>query len=156
MKGIYQMKTLSIGLRTVGAAAVAASALAVAGTGVASASSAAAPVLCTHLNGTAKTDKATLKGCTATATGGTGTITHFYPTGGSVAWANGTSTVYSGHPVAVGARKCANDAMEINIKGKVTSSTNSAIPQGAPVWMAVCLNPFTGGITSAKGTVVTF
>ena len=132
--------------------AVSLSTLAFAGT--ASAASPLSAVTCTHLVGSATSLTATLSGCSAT-TGGSGTISSFVPTGGNVAWSDGTSTDYTATDTT-GGTACPSTTTQFNIKGSVSSSTNKSIPVGAVVKMTVCANPSTGKLKNAKGTRVKF
>ena len=121
--------------------------------GSASALTPLAPVTCTHLVGSASTDTATLTGCTG-ATGGSGAISSFIPTGGNVTWSNGTTTDYTDNPTT-GGTACPSTTIQYNLVGSVTSSTNTSIPVGAVVKMKVCLHS-SGKIKNASGTLVKF
>ena len=122
--------------------------------GTASAVTPLSAVTCSHLVGSANTLTATLSGCTG-ATGGSGAISSFVPTGGDVTWSNGTTTDYTA-TATNGGTKCPSNATEFNIKGTVSSSTNTHIPVGAVVKMKVCSTASTGKLKNAPGTLVKF
>jgi hypothetical protein len=122
--------------------------------GTASAATPLSAVTCSHLKGSIITDTATLSGCSA-ATGGSGSISSFVPTGANVTWSNGTTTGYTSTYTSSGT-KCPSSAFEVNIKGTVSSSTNTSIPVGAVVKMKVCDYTTSGKSKSATGTVVNF
>jgi hypothetical protein len=128
-------------------------------TGTASAateqSSATPPAVCRHLSGSASTLTASLTDCTATVTGGSGSIAHFEPKGGIITWRNGTTTTYRDRFTNSGTL-CPAPTVEFDIRGSVTGGTNTAIPAGAPVRMVVCSNGTTGALTNATGTTVKF
>jgi hypothetical protein len=111
-------------------------------------------VVCKHLRANPKTLIGALGGCTLAATGGTGKLSSFVPNGGTVAWANGTTTTYTSTPTYSGSL-CPASTHEFNIKGSVTSSTNLTIPVGAPIKMTVCLTGNTK-VVNAAHTRVTF
>ena len=121
--------------------------------GTASALTPLSAVTCSHLVGSASTATATLSGCSA-ATGGSGAISSFEPIGGKVKWSNGTKTRYTS-TFTNGGTACPSTTTEYNIKGTVSSSTNTSIPVGAVVKMKVCLHS-SGKIKNAKGTFVKF
>ena len=87
------------GFRRVLAAVVVAATV---GLPAASASASATPavsgVTCKKLVGSPVALTGTLSGCTSSATGGSGAISNFLPTGGSVVWANSTTTDYTAVP----------------------------------------------------------
>jgi hypothetical protein len=122
--------------------------------GPASVATPSSAVTCNHLKGSIVTDTATLSGCSA-ATGGSGSISSFVPTGGNIAWSNGTTTDYTSTYTNSGT-KCPSTAFEVNIKGTVSSSTNTSIPVGAVVKMKMCDYTSSGKSKSATGTVVKF
>jgi hypothetical protein len=122
--------------------------------GKASAATPLSAVTCSHLKGSIITDTATLSGCSGT-TGGSGSVSSFVPTGGDVTWSNGTTTDYTS-TYANSGTKCPSTAFEVNIKGTVSSSTNTSIPVGAVVKMKVCDYASSGKSKSATGTVVKF
>jgi len=122
--------------------------------GTASAATPLSAVTCSHLKGSIITDTATLSGCSA-GTGESGSISSFVPTGGNVTWSNGTTTDYTSTYKNSG-NKCPSTAFEVNIKGTVSSSTNSSIPVGAAVKMSVCDYTNSGKSKNATGSVVKF
>jgi hypothetical protein len=122
--------------------------------GTASAVAPSSAVTCSHLKGSIITDTATLSGCSA-VTGGSGSISSFVPTGGNVTWSNGSTTGYTSTYASSGT-KCPSGAFEVNIKGTVSSTTNTSIPVGAVVKMKVCDYTTSGKSKSATGTVVNF
>jgi hypothetical protein len=119
--------------------------------GQASAAPTTKGVLCRYLVGDPVADTARLTGC-STPTGGSGTIASFVPGGGKVTWKNRTTTTYTS-TFTPGGTACPPTALEFNIAGKVTKSTNRSIPKGSPVRMTVCL---TSKLTNGRGTVVRF
>ena len=128
---------------------------AMAGVGSASAatdSSARPTVVCRHLKGNPTTDTGVLGGCTSAATGGTGKLSSFLPSGATVAWANGTTTTYTSTYTMSGSL-CPTGSLEYNVKGSVTSGTNGSIAVGAPVRMTVC---YVTRLINAPSTRVTF
>ncbi|MGO9344407.1 MAG: hypothetical protein ACLP6E_18120 [Acidimicrobiales bacterium] len=148
MQTVRGIKVLTAGGLLLSAVAT----LALAGT--ASASTPASAVACTHLVGNASTLTANLSGCSA-GTGRSGSITSFVPSGGDVTWSNGTTTDYTASYTNSGTL-CPAGTEEFNIKGTVSSSTNSSIPVGAVVKMKICSNPTTGKLKNASGTTLKF
>jgi hypothetical protein len=122
--------------------------------GTASAATPLSAVTCTHLKGSSSTDTANLSGCSA-ATGGSGAIMSFVPAGGDITWSNGTTTDYTDTATNSGTL-CPSSSAEFNIKGTVSSSTNTSIAVGAVVKMKVCANQTNGKLKNAAGTIVKF
>ena len=122
--------------------------------GTASAVTPLSTVTCSHLAGSAISSTATLTDCSA-HTGGSGTISRFGYTNSKVTWSNGTKTRYKVTSHTTGGTKCPSNTTEINVKGTVSSSTNTAIPVGAVVKMTLCLHN-SGTVKNASGTVVQF
>jgi hypothetical protein len=119
----------------------------------------ASTVSCKKLTGSAIADTATMSGCTSSATGGSGAISNFLPTGGHVVWANSTTTDYTTTPLVGGTgtgHPCAATSLEIDLKGKVTASTNPAILVGSTVKMDVCLNARGTKITKKPASTIKF
>jgi hypothetical protein len=122
--------------------------------GTASALTPLSAVTCTHLVGNGNTDTGTLSGCSSPMDG-SGAISSFTPSGGDVAWSNGTATDYTATDTN-GGTACPSTTTEFNIKGTVSSSSNSSIPVGAVVKMTVCGKASTGKLKNAAGTHVKF
>ncbi len=124
--------------------------------GPASAAPAVGGVTCSKLVGSPTKLTGTLSGCTASATGGSGKLSHFVPTGAKIAWKNGTSTTYSTTPkVTEGdhdAKPCPSTSHEYELKGKVTASTNHAVTVGSAVSFEVCVT--TSSIVNEPGSTI--
>jgi hypothetical protein len=114
-----------------------------------------ATVTCTKLVGTTQLATANLTHCTAGATGGSGSVANFTLHSGDVAWANGTTTSYSG-TATQGGKTCPPTAKEYKVSATVTSSTNASIPTGAAVKMKVCFDSQNLEARNVKNTVVSF
>ena len=118
-------------------------------------SAAQVTVACTHVSGDPETLVGSLSGCTMGATGGKGKLSDFRPSGGKVAWANGTKTTYTSTITESGTLCPSTSLDEFNVKGSVKSSTNAAIPVGAKVKMTLCVASATK-MANAPGTRATF
>lgn len=117
--------------------------------------SASTLVVCHKLVGTAANSTATVSGCPAGSTGGTGAISNFAPTGGNVTWANGTTTNFTASYTVL-PTGCPSGSALFVITGSVSSSTNSATPVGQTVKMKICDNETSGVLKNKKGTTVKF
>lgn len=134
---------------------------AVAVLGIAGQASAASPdhatVKCRTLAGNAGTGTATISNCTASTSGGSGSLSSFVPAGGDVAWANGTTTDYTSTVQPQNTTfPCPSGTSQFNLKGSVTSSTNASVPVGATVKMVVCFNMSNEDLTNAPGSKIKF
>ncbi len=112
-------------------------------------------VTCTKIVGQTQLKTASLTGCTAAATGGTGAVANYALTGGDVTWANGTTTEYTATATRHGT-DCPSVSEEFKIAGSVTSSTNPSIAAGSVVKMKVCFDPGNDEARTSKGTTIKF
>jgi hypothetical protein len=100
------------------------------------------PLTCTKLVASPTALTGTVSGCTVAVSGGSGKLSHFLPSGGQIAWKNGTSTTYKS--TASGESDtdhtpCPAGSSEVEVRGSVTASTNSHLPKGDPVTFEVCV-----------------
>jgi hypothetical protein len=118
---------------------------------------AARSVTCRKLVGSPVADTASLSRCTSSATGGSGAISNFLPTGGHVVWANKTTTDYSTTSTGetdTDSKPCPATTNEFELSGHVTASTNAALPVGSVVKMEVCVS--SKKITKEPATLIKF
>ncbi|HEY1737498.1 MAG TPA: hypothetical protein VGI86_02240 [Acidimicrobiia bacterium] len=136
--------------------AVAVPLICVAGLGVGAANAASTGSQCNTLTGSKSSTTAKLGGC-AGQTGGSGKIMNFAypPKGGTVHWANGTTSTFKVSVSDQGPGTCPAKSFKIVLQGSVTASTNKSVKKGAAVAMSLCAAN-SGAIKNAAGTKVKF
>jgi hypothetical protein len=149
---------LSLPVRLLGIAALTAAPL-VGTMALVSPAGAATPTTCTTLVAKVSSERATLKGCTASTTGGSGVLSKDKGVKKTdlVTWANGGTTTFKVSTSEPPTDKCPSGKLEDQLNSKVLASTGAASGVTGKVSVSFCFpKSAKGKVTLLPGTVWKF
>jgi hypothetical protein len=128
--------------------------------GLSSLAGAASPTTCSGVVGKVQGDHATLSGCTAATTGGSGVLASDPSANGDlVKWSNGGTTIFKFKPTRSNAAKntCPSGKIEDHLQSKVIESTGAATAVTGRVSAYLCFpSSGKGNVTVMSGTLWRF